>query len=76
MGRISDEERDTLFGRRLVKSFTGNPKETVDFWDQQRMDDLTFLEDREPIDHVFSEQPGTRGYRRRPQYIDERGDWD
>lgn len=55
MGRISelsDEERDTFFGRRLVKSFTGTPKETIDYWDQQRLDDHLYRDEDElePLD--------------------------
>lgn len=75
MGRISeldDEERAILFGRRLKKSFTGSREETLDFWDREAEREI---DDREALDHVFPDEPGLCGYRRRPQYIDGRDDW-
>lgn len=74
MGRISepsDEERDTLFGRRLVKSFTGNREQTFDFWDRE-----VEAEDLEALDQHFpDEERGVRGFRRKPVYLDGRDDW-
>lgn len=69
MGRISelsDEERDIIFGRRLVKSFTGSREETLDFWAREA--------EYEDLGHVQGEDLGLRGLRRRPQYLDDRDD--